>query len=45
MIHSALRRLDGNKSAAAKALGISRSSLIAKVQEYGLEQPDDAPEA
>ncbi|MFN8389348.1 MAG: sigma-54 dependent transcriptional regulator [Bdellovibrionota bacterium] len=37
MIQEALGRLGGNKSSAAKELGISRSSLIAKVQEYGLE--------
>jgi DNA-binding NtrC family response regulator len=37
MISEALQRLGGNKSNAAKELGISRSSLIAKVQEYRLE--------
>ncbi len=37
MIAAALERLGGNKSGAAKELGISRSSLIAKVQEYNLE--------
>ena len=39
MISESLDRLGGNKSSAAKELGISRSSLIAKVQEYGLEKP------
>jgi two-component system, NtrC family, response regulator HupR/HoxA len=37
MIRQALHRLGGNKSEAARELGISRSSLIAKVQAYGLE--------
>lgn len=36
-IAAALSRVGGNKSEAAKALSISRSSLIAKVKEYGLE--------
>lgn len=39
MIRSALMRTGGNKSTAAKELGISRSSLITKVQEYGLDKP------
>lgn len=38
MILAALNQLDWNKSEAAKKLGISRTSLIAKVQEYGLEK-------
>lgn len=37
LISEALEKLAGNKSLAAKALGISRSSLISKVQEYSLE--------
>ncbi len=37
MIKSSLDRNKGNKSTSAKELGISRSSLIAKVQDYGLE--------
>ena len=37
LISEALKKLEGNKSLAAKELGISRSSLISKVQEYGLE--------
>jgi len=38
LILRALEHLDGNKSLAAKELGISRSSLISKVQEYDLEK-------
>ena len=38
MILKALQATDWNKSEAAKNLGISRTSLIAKVQEYGLEK-------
>ncbi|MCB0311201.1 MAG: sigma-54-dependent Fis family transcriptional regulator [Bdellovibrionales bacterium] len=36
MISAALKRLNGNKSEAARELGISRSSLISKAQAYGL---------
>ncbi|MBX7136737.1 MAG: sigma-54 dependent transcriptional regulator [Oligoflexia bacterium] len=38
MLLSTLTRLAWNKSEAARELGISRSSLIAKVQAFGLEQ-------
>ena len=37
MIKQALVRCEGNKSEAARQLGISRSNLIAKAQEYGVE--------
>lgn len=37
MIKETLERLGGNKSEAARELGISRSNLIGKVQGYGLE--------
>ena len=37
MISASLARSGGNKSESAKELGISRSSLIAKVKEYQLE--------
>jgi transcriptional regulator with PAS, ATPase and Fis domain len=37
MIQQALVRCDGNKSEAARQLGISRSNLLAKSQEYGIE--------
>ena len=37
MIVEALKRCDGNKSEAARQLGISRSNLIAKAQSFGLE--------
>lgn len=38
MIASTLARVQGNKSEAARILGISRSNLISKVQEYKLEE-------
>lgn len=41
MIAESLKRTDGNKSETAKELGISRSSLITKVKEYGLEGEDE----
>ncbi len=37
MIGEALRRVKGNKTRAAQALGISRRNLIRKVQAYGLD--------
>ena len=37
MIQETLKKVSGNKSEAARILGISRSSLIAKVGEYKLE--------
>ncbi len=37
MIKNSLEKTKGNKSTSAKELGISRSSLISKVQDYGLE--------
>ena len=37
LIVEALESSGGNKSEASRVLGISRSNLIAKVQEYGLE--------
>jgi two-component system response regulator AtoC len=37
MITKVLEKHKGNKSVAAKELGISRSSLISKVQDYMLE--------
>jgi DNA-binding NtrC family response regulator len=40
MICASLARSGGNKSESAKELGISRSSLIAKVKEYQLENED-----
>lgn len=38
MIQAALERTKGNKSEVSRELGISRSNLISKVQEYGLEE-------
>ncbi len=37
-IRETLQRLNGNQSAAAKRLGISRSTLWRKMREYGIEQ-------
>lgn len=37
MILSAIKRCDGNKSEAARQLGMSRSNLIAKAQSFGIE--------
>lgn len=37
MIVATLKRCDGNKSEAARQLGISRSNLIAKAQSFGIE--------
>jgi len=37
MIESTLKRCGGNKSEAARQLGISRSNLIAKAQAFGIE--------
>jgi transcriptional regulator of acetoin/glycerol metabolism len=38
MILDALEKARWNKSTAAKELGISRSNLITKVKQYGLER-------
>jgi transcriptional regulator with PAS, ATPase and Fis domain len=37
MIVATLKRCEGNKSEAARQLGISRSNLIAKAQSFGIE--------
>ena len=36
MIREAVQRFNGNISAAAKALGVSRPTLYAKMKKYGL---------
>lgn len=38
LIRSALDRLDGNQTEAAKKLGVSRSTLWRKMKEYGIEK-------
>lgn len=40
MISASLKKNKGNKSVAARELGISRSSLISKAQEYGLDSEE-----
>ncbi len=42
LIAAALKRCDGNKSEAARQLGISRSNLIAKAQSFGLDPSLDS---
>ena len=37
MIEQTIARCEGNKSEAARRLGIARSNLITKCREYGLE--------
>jgi transcriptional regulator with PAS, ATPase and Fis domain len=39
-IMEVLDEVEGNKSAAAKILGIDRVSLWRKIKRYGLEKPD-----
>ena len=38
-ILDALQRCSGNQSRAAKLLGLSRSTLIARIEAYGLPRP------
>lgn len=40
MIEAALARTEGNKSEAARQLGVSRSNLISKAQAFGLSEGD-----
>jgi DNA-binding NtrC family response regulator len=44
-IHDALTRCKGNRSRAAKELGISRVTLYKKLRFYGLVSSDEGPEA
>lgn len=43
-IEQALQRAGGNRTAAADALGLSRQSLYAKLERYGLHDARDMPE-
>jgi transcriptional regulator PpsR len=43
-IEDALRSANGNRTAAADALGLSRQSLYAKLDRYGLHEGRDVPE-
>jgi DNA-binding NtrC family response regulator len=38
-ITEALERCGGNQSKAARLLGVSRGTLIARIEEYGLARP------
>ena len=40
LIATGLRETHGNKSRLAARLGVSRTTLIKKIREYGLEQTD-----
>ena len=42
MIREALRRANGNKSQAARALGLSRNALRYRLSKMGVTDPDDA---
>jgi DNA-binding NtrC family response regulator len=44
MIREALRRSNGNKSQAARALGLSRNALRYRLSKMGVADPDDAVE-
>ncbi len=44
-IDAALRLTDGNRTAAAQLLGLSRQSLHTKLHRYGLDQPPGATPA
>jgi DNA-binding NtrC family response regulator len=43
-IEQALRDAHGNRTAAADALGLSRQSLYAKLERYGLQEARDPEE-
>ena len=40
IIREALRRADGNKSQAARLLGITRNALRYRLSQMGMESPD-----
>jgi DNA-binding NtrC family response regulator len=43
-IHATLRSVSGNKTEAAKALGIAYSTLYEKMKKYGIKE-QDAPKS
>jgi len=43
LLSSALRRAEGNRTVAAKLLGIPRPQLYAKLEEHGLSERKAAP--
>ncbi|MDE3168583.1 MAG: sigma-54-dependent Fis family transcriptional regulator [Acidobacteriota bacterium] len=45
MIREALRRANGNKSQAARSLGLSRNALRYRLSKMGVPDPEDAPES
>ncbi len=45
IIREALRRANGNKSAAARALGLSRNALRYRLSQMGVADPEPSPES
>ena len=45
LLSAALRRAEGNRTAAAKLLGIPRPQLYAKLEEHGLSEKRSAPQS
>ncbi|MEO5730252.1 MAG: helix-turn-helix domain-containing protein [Byssovorax sp.] len=45
LVSAALRRAEGNRTAAAKILGIPRPQLYAKLEEHGLSEKRGSPQS